>query len=460
MKKLLKITGITTAVLIVIAAFLTSSNNHTPYFESHYFTESLQRLDENKEKIVSTSDSLQAGFSKLSLTPNFTHPNQPDYIENVPLAGYGARKGKAATGIHDSVFVKAIAIKSGSNLIVGVTGGILIMPPNVIDLVEKELPNYGLTREQIFFSATHTHSSIGGWGPGLIGGQFAGTFEPKLVEWLTQQITSAIVLAINDLQPAAMGYGTFEAGNFTRNRLVGKLGVTNNDFDFIRFRQASGREAVMGVFSAHTTVLGADNLEISGDYAGYWERKTEQQTGAMALFFAGSMGSQSPVGEGHGFERAQYIGESLADSLLKYYPMTKLCHTPKIASVSLKMDMPDYKIRITPHIGLSSMVSRKMMPFPMNVYLQAIRFNDLIWITTPADFSGEFGREIKNNLAAEGFHATVTGFNGTYVGYVIPGKYYFIDGYEPKTMGWFGPTMGDYTMHLIYDMGRTITQID
>jgi len=100
------------------------------------------------------------------------------------------------------------------------------------------------------------------------------------------------------------------------------------------------------------------------------------------------------------------------------------------------------------------------MPYPMNVYLQAIRFNDLIWITTPADFSGEFGRDIKTNLASEGFHATVTGFNGTYVGYVIPGKYYYIDGYEPKTMGWFGPTMGDYTMHLINDMGRAITQIN
>ncbi len=460
MKKFLKITGIVVGILLLVAAFLTSTNNHTPYFESQYFAQSLQRLDEKKEALKLTNDSLLAGFSKVSLTPNFANPEQPYYIENVPLAGYGARKGKAATGVHDSVFVKAVAVKSGENLIVGVTGGILIMPPNVIDLVEKELPSLGLTRDQIFFSSTHTHSGIGGWGPGPIGGQFAGEFQPKVVEWLTQQILSAITQALNDLQPAAMGYGTFEAAAFTRNRLVGKLGVTNNDFDFIRFRQVSGREAVMGIFSAHTTVLGADNLEISGDYAGYWERKTEEETGALALFFAGSMGSQSPVGEGRGFDRAKYIGESLADSLLKYYALADLHYTPKVACLSLKMELPDYKIRLTPHIGLSSAISRKMMPYPMNVYLQAIRFNDLIWITTPADFSGEFGKDIKNNLAAEGFHATVTGFNGTYVGYVIPGKYYYIDGYEPKTMGWFGPTMGDYTMHLINDMGRAITQIN
>lgn len=460
MKRIVKITGIVLAVLILIAWAITSTNNHTPYFSETYFTRTLERLESGKEKIALSTDSLQAGFSKASLTPNFTHPNLPDYIEGVPLAGYGSRKGKPATGVHDSVFVKAIAIKSGESLVIGVTGGILIMPPNVIDLVEKELPQWGLSRDQIFFSATHTHSGIGGWGPGLIGGQFAGAFQPEIVDWLVRQIITAIRQAVDDLQPAEMGYGSFKAAAFTRNRLVGKLGTINDDFDFIRFRQASGKEAVIGIFSAHTTVMGADNLEISGDYAGYWERKTELETGAMALFFAGSMGSQSPVGEGRGFDRAQYIGESLADSLLKYYHTTEFCAAPKFAAISLKMDLPDYSIRITPKIGLSSSISQKMMPFPMNVYLQAVRFNDLIWITTPADFSGEYGRDIKNTLAAEGFHATVTGFNGTYVGYVIPGKYYYIDGYEPKTMGWFGPTMGDYTMHLIYDMGRAISQLD
>ena len=30
--------------------------------------------------------------------------------ESVPLAGYGDRKGKPSTGVHDSIFVKAVAL--------------------------------------------------------------------------------------------------------------------------------------------------------------------------------------------------------------------------------------------------------------------------------------------------------------------------------------------------------------
>ena len=31
----------------------------------------------------------------------------------VPLAGYGDRNGKPSTGVHDSIFVKAVALKTG-----------------------------------------------------------------------------------------------------------------------------------------------------------------------------------------------------------------------------------------------------------------------------------------------------------------------------------------------------------
>jgi hypothetical protein len=43
------------------------------------------------------------------------------------------------------------------------------------------------------------------------------------------------------------------------------------------------------------------------------------------------------------------------------------------------------------------------------------------------------------------------------VGYIIPGKYFYLDKYEPKTMGWFGPYMGDYTMDLIRQLTEIVT---
>jgi hypothetical protein len=97
------------------------------------------------------------------------------------------------------------------------------------------------------------------------------------------------------------------------------------------------------------------------------------------------------------------------------------------------------------------------MQNPENVYLQAFRVDNMIWISTPGDFSGEYALQIKNNLAVKGFDSNITSFNGKYVGYIIPGRYYYLDEYESKIMGWFGPNMGDYTMDLISRLTRIVT---
>ena len=89
------------------------------------------------------------------------------------------------------------------------------------------------------------------------------------------------------------------------------------------------------------------------------------------------------------------------------------------------------------------------MATPQNPYLQAIRIGQMVWVSTPGDFSGEYAVQIKNNLAVNGFMSNVSSFNGSYLGYIIPGRYFYMNEYEPRTMGWFGPNMGDYTMDVI-----------
>jgi hypothetical protein len=39
---------------------------------------------------------------------------------------------------------------------------------------------------------------------------------------------------------------------------------------------------------------------------------------------------------------------------------------------------------------------------------------------------------------------TVTSFNGDYVGYVVPTKYYGMNTYETQVMAFFGPQLPDY----------------
>jgi hypothetical protein len=461
MIKTVKVAGIFLAVIAAIYIVCTEKIDSTPYFESDYYKTSCARADSLGRITFPADDSVYAGFAKVSITPVLT--GDEDNIEagtfsNVPLAGYGARKGRPSTGVHDSIFVKAVAIKAGIDTIVFVSADLLIMPPNITDSVAVLLEETGIRRELIFFSATHTHSSLGGWGRGFIGEQFAGRENKNLERWLSVRIAQSVIKSIADLHPARIGSGTFAAGEYTRNRLMGESGTKNDDFSFIYIEQSGFKKAVIGSFSAHATTLGDENMEISGDYPGYWERRIERTTGSLALFCAGSMGSQSPVADGSGFEKAGIIGESLADSLIIHLKNVKLSEKVIFSALSLKMSLPEYHMRITTKINLSQFLSSKLMPPPGNVYLQAARIGDMVWITTPSDFSGEYALQIKNALAAEGFHANITSFNGNYVGYIIPGKYFYLDKYESKLMGWFGPNMGEYTIDLISRIIEIVTK--
>lgn len=455
-KKIIKNISIISMIILVgvIILLIVSTRfvDHTPYFESDYYKNSYLRIESLRNTSVTVKSPFQAGFAKVSITPEL-HSPEDNYLKgkfkDIPLAGYGARKGKPATGIHDSIFVYAAALKAGGQTIVLITADLLLMPPVIVDSVVTLLSGQGVKREQLFFSATHTHSSPGGWGPGYIGKQFAGEENKNLQKWLTLQISDAVVTAINDLRPAQIGSGSFDAGEYTKNRFIGESGTKNDDFSFIIIEQTDHKKAILGSFSAHSTTLGSDIMKISGDYPGYWSRKMENEEFDFALFFAGAMGSQSPTGKGRDFERSEFLGEALADSLILKLPEVTLEEKPEFSHISLLMELPDYGTRITDRLTLSSFANNMLMPAPSNPYLQAIRIGNTVWITTPADFSGEYAFQIKNYLAAKGFDSNVTSFNGNSVGYIVPSKYYYLDEYESKLMGWFGPNMGEYTLDLI-----------
>jgi neutral ceramidase len=461
LKRIAIILGSVLILLLFVVFFSTSFVERESYFNDDYYKKTEAVIDSMKP--VLETGSLQAGFAKVSITPTLNSKEdnfeEGKFVE-MPLSGYGGREGKPATGIHDSIFLKAAAVKVGSQTAVFVGADLLIMPPNVVDSVTVLLNAKGIRRDQVFYSATHTHSSLGAWGPGKLGEQFSGKENANVERWLTQQIVEVVVSAVADLKPAKISTGNYNIPKYTRNRLIGKTGVKNNDFSYIVLEQAGHKKAIIGSYSAHATSLG-ENMEISADYPGYWQRKMEATSFDYAVFFAGSVGSQSHAGgEGEKFDKPKFIGESLADSLRA--PLSKLVFTDTIAfsSISLKMNLPEFHIRLTPEINLATALSEKVLPFKGDIYLQAVRLGNMIWITTPCDFSGEFALQLKNSLAAYGFNANVSSFNGGYVGYIVPGRYFYLDEYEPKSMGWFGPNMGEYTMDMIRQITRVITGKD
>ena len=151
--KFLKITGITLGVivLLLLVIYFTATGPvvNEPYFESDYFKKSMAEVDSLEKIATPVSGKLSAGFSKVSITPKLN--SSADNVEKgefikMPLAGFGGRKGAPATGIHDSVFVKAAALKVGEKMVVLAGADLLIMPPNITDSVMVLLKEKGISR--------------------------------------------------------------------------------------------------------------------------------------------------------------------------------------------------------------------------------------------------------------------------------------------------------------------------
>jgi hypothetical protein len=443
---------------LVIVALLMSLDgvDHRPYFRESYYLETSARL----RGIVATNSvsrgALQAGFGRAQLTPA-VNAAQDDPLQgqfrSMPLAGYGNRRGQPATGNHDDLFVKAVALRVGHRIGVMVGADALIIPAEVTEAAMLRLEKESqLTREQVYLSATHTHCSLGGWGEGFVGEAFAGEFQPGARVWFADRIVAAVREAVADLKPAAFGHGRFDAPEFIRNRLVGELGKVDAEFSYLLLRQEGGKPIVLGSYGAHATVLSSGVMEFSGDYPGCWQRAIEQATGGGAVFLAGGVGSHSPVPGAKGFEGAEQMGQALAKRLLDQLAQVQLTNQVAFGALGLELAMPPLNVRVSDGLRLRPWVARRLVPVQPQSYLQAFRLNDVVWISTPCDFSGELALGIKDFLRVRGSQAVITSFNGDYVGYVIPSRYYHLNGYEPRVMSFFGPNVPDYFDEFIRTM--------
>jgi len=293
------------AVLIVALLILSLDGvDYHPYLREPYYAETTARLRAHQATNSIAHGEVAAGFGRARLTPTVNAPQDDPakgQFRSLPLAGYGNRHGKPAAGVHDDLFVKAVALRVGDRLGVMLGADALIIPPEVTEAAMRRIePELKLSREQIYLSATHTHCSLGGWGEGKVAEAFAGGFQPGARVWFADRIVSAVRDAIADLKPAAFGHGRFAAPDFVRNRLVGELGKVDPEFSYAVLKQKEGKLAVLGSYAAHATVLSGDMMEFSADYPGCWQRAVEQATGGTAVFRPAASAAirRRPAGKG------------------------------------------------------------------------------------------------------------------------------------------------------------------
>ena len=399
-----------------------------------------------------------AGFASTNISPKIIS-GTPDpakgEFNNIKMAGYG--NGKIATAVHDSIFAKAIAIEVDNETVVFINADLVAIPEEVVKKVADNLRDK-ISRKQLFFGATHTHSSIGNCMPGYVGKSFGGEYRPEVVEWLGQKFSALIIQALADKQPAQFSSGYIKVPHLVRNRIIGQSGRLNDKLDLLSFVQENGKKATIGAFSAHATVIGPDNEQYTGDYPGYFQRHLEENGIDLALFFAGTVGSHSNQGLGEKFEKAKYIGETLADSALSAMNKMEYRTNMDLTTMSSEIEIPKLQfLYLSDRLRLSPYLGSKLMPKTNPIHIQGLKLSNLIWLALPYELSGEYGLDLKNALELQGYNSVLSSFNGQYLGYIVPQKYYYYDTYEARLMGWYGPSMGDYLMELNFKMANELT---
>ena len=441
-------------VAVAVAAFITTVGPWPTYksgFEDKsYYRKALAEIDRHQPSDDSVIARFQAGWGSRSITPPV----------GTPLAGFGARKGKPSTGVHDEIFVKALAVSDGAEAAAIVGADMLIIPENVADMVRTRVSEQtSLTANEILFNASHNHSGPGGYAPGIASKLFNGPYDPNIPVFLADAFTEAVVEAYQSLEPAKMTHGGVDAPEYIRNRTRDD-GAIDSELSYMLVEQEDGDRCFVISYSAHPTILGADNMQFTGEYPGFLVRHIAEQTGAEAIYLGGAVGSMSHRAPGRNdpFDRCRATGVALAAKVLQAAVDATLFEDKvDVASIGLSLQLPPFQLRLNENWRVSKYLF-PILGIDNDGWMHVVRIGDIALVGTPADFCGEISVDLKSRLKNRVGDLWVLSFNGDYAGYISPDKYYYDKdekggyGYERGIMSWIGPDQEAFTLSLITRM--------
>lgn len=439
------------AVLALVVVLLLIFVGPWPVYEdskwesSDYYAEAVAAIETNgaASHKTETPGRLQAGWGYRYITPRI----------GVPLAGYGDRQGAPSTGVKDELEVKALAFSDGTDTAVLVGSDMLIIPPNVAGMVrERVAEQTPLTPDDILFNASHTHCSVGAWGPGIAGWATAGSYDETVPEFLAENFTAAIIEAYEAMEPAKLASGSVDAPQFIRNR-ARDAGV-DSELSWLVVEQDDGDQCYLMSYSAHPTTYGGAMREFSAEYPGALRRYVEKEANAATVYLGGAVGSMGPRAPEAPTqaERIQLMGEALAKLVLEDAKELEFQTELDVASIGVPLGMPSMQMRpVNKSFRLSPLASG-ILGLPKEGWMQGVRIGNLLFMGMPCDFSGEISNDWKAWAEDRDYDLWNLSFCAAYCGYFSPDRYYDEEplGYETGMMSWFGPNIEAYFTALFH----------
>jgi neutral ceramidase len=408
---------------------------------------------------------LRAGFSKVCISPHI----------GAPLAGFAAREG-VSEGIHDDLFARALVLSDEKTTLALVSVDLLALPSEFVRRVRGEIEiKTGISADAVMIASTHTHA-----GPVTITTFFnpEESVDARYMNRLAEALVESVTTAWRDRFPAKVGVGEARVDGVGVNRRSPDQLPVDEQVGIIKVNDVDGdTRAVLMNYACHPTVLGPDNLLVTGDFPNFAVTEIERDIGpdGFAMFVNGTQGNISMghsselsaigvITPGRTFERAAELGRLLADATLGALPDIDTSGDPTLAALTIPVNLPlkDYpsleeadnslkeaddllakltaegapQERIMPaktqrlYASITNFYARETRGLPegqLPIELQGFRLGDAAFVAIPGEVFVEIGLALKNQLPHRTF---VFGIANGYIGYLPTREAHEVGGYE------------------------------
>lgn len=353
---------------------------------------------------------LKAGHGRECITPPL----------GIRMVGYAART-EGAAGVHDDLFVNAVALQGADETLAILAYDLCLFRLEAAAEIKSAIrKDAGLRPEQVLLNTSHTHA-----GPAL-GGPDAGPMEDDYRRTVVEKSLRALRAALADTAPSVFSAGAapLDIGCNRREKMEdGKvwLGVNPEgprlpEVTVWHFARSDVPDVVLLSTAMHGTTLGAENLDISGEWMGLAVQHIEAElSDVRAVFLQGCGADQNPYREERCFELVDRHGRDAAAAVKKALESKRELNPLPLRTLSRELTLP----------GKEDQSQTHLLP------LHGVRIGDAILLGLGCEAFVEyalFGREVSG---AE--ETLVLGYTDGNIGYLCTADAFKEGGYEPQS---------------------------
>ena len=312
---------------------------------------------------------LKAGFARVDVTPPL----------GIGIVGYF--KPRYAEGILDELKISALAMSHEAEKVVFLSFDNCFVTADIASKYRRRIADVsGLSEGAIFIHATHTHNGPflkreKGSGLNFLDANVTESKEEQYNDWVCHKMTDAVLMALNDLKEAKMGWGVGKAPNVAFIRrfrmkdgsIQTNPGVNNPDIkepigevdervNVLRFDREGAESIVLVNFGNHPDTVGGNM--ISGDWPRLLCETVEKALdNTKCIFFNGAQGDVNhvnvhPTGGflndtfhdfddvSRGYGHARYIGRVVAGAVLQVYDKVKYVDVDSLRYMQRRIQVP------------------------------------------------------------------------------------------------------------------------